>query len=117
MTDLRPNETCSECVKETTPNKEPLIPTPLPEYQKVGSDFFTLIRVNYRGLLSRYPEVVMLISMTSQAVIKAMTSMLACFGIAEIVVSDNGHSIPHRNLKTLPKSTTSSEVCSDSKDF
>ena len=57
-------EYCPECAKGTTPNKEPLIPTPLSEYllQKVGSDLFTLNGDNYLLLMdyfSWYPEVVM----------------------------------------------------------
>jgi len=86
---------CPECAKEFTPNKEPLIPTALPEYpwQKVGSDLFTLQGVQYLVVVdyfSRYPEVVKLPTTTSQSVIKALKSMFARFGIPEIVVSDNG---------------------------
>ena len=40
---------CPECSRNTTPNKEPLMPTPLPDYpwQKVSSDLFVLKGVTY----------------------------------------------------------------------
>ena len=85
---------CPECANESTPNKEPLIPTALPQYpwQKVGSNLFTLQGVQYLVVVdySRYLEVVKLPTTTSQSVIKALKSMFARFGIPEIVVSDNG---------------------------
>ena len=85
---------CPECANESTPNKEPLIPTALPQYpwQKVGSNLFTLQGVQYLVVVdySRYLEVVKLPTTTSQSVIKALKSMFAHFGIPEIVVSDNG---------------------------
>lgn len=40
---------CPYCTRESTPRKEPLMPTALPEYpwQKVGSDIFTLNGASY----------------------------------------------------------------------
>ena len=40
---------CIECARECKPNKEPLIPTPLPEYtwQQVATDLFTLKGSDY----------------------------------------------------------------------
>lgn len=86
---------CPHCVKESTPRKEPLVPSPLPDYpwQKIGSDLFVLdgktylIAVDY---LSRFPEVVTLSSTTSGSVISVLKTLFARYGIPEEVVSDNG---------------------------
>ena len=55
-------KTCQHCVKESTPPKEPLIPTPLPDYpwQRVASDLFQLGKTTHLIVVdyfSRYPEV------------------------------------------------------------
>ena len=86
---------CPECSRDSTPHKEPLIPSTLPDYpwQKIATDLFTLkgdshiVIVNY---FSRYPEVIRLRSTTSQSVITALKSAFARHGIPETAVSDNG---------------------------
>ena len=54
-------EHCSVCVKHSTPHREPLMPTVLPDYpwQSVAMDLFVLNGVNYVVIVdyfSRYPE-------------------------------------------------------------
>ena len=86
---------CQECLRDAVPSKEPLIPTPLPEYpwQKLGSDLFTLrgetyfLEVDY---FSRYTKVVHLKSMTSQSVIAAMKSIFSHHSLPEALLTDNG---------------------------
>ena len=86
---------CQECSRNATPNKEPLIPTPLPDYpwQKVSLDLFFLNGVTYVVIVdyfSRYPEVIQLKTTTSQGVIAALKSIFSRHGIPETIVSDNG---------------------------
>ena len=86
---------CPECAREARPSKEPLVPTPLPEYpwQQVATDLFTLGGSDYLVIVdyfSRYPEVIQMRSTTSQAVIKALKSVFARHGIPETLRSDNG---------------------------
>ena len=62
------------CVKKCSPNKEPLIPTDLPDYpwQKIGTDLFFMNRANYVvavDCFSRYFEIIKLKSTTSGSVI------------------------------------------------
>jgi len=86
---------CPECTHDATPNKEPLMPTSLPDHpwQKVGSDLFTLKGVNYLLVVdyfSWYPEVVQLKSTTSQSVITSLKSVFSRHGIPATLFSDNG---------------------------
>lgn len=88
-------ERCPKCVKEFTPQREPLMPTKLPDYpwQKVGSDLFMLKGATYLVLVdyfSRYPEVVKLTSTTSHSVIEALKPIFSRHGVPETMVSDNG---------------------------
>ena len=86
---------CPDCARDTTPNKELLMPTELPDYpwQRVATDLFVLKGVTYVLIVdyfSRYPEVIKLTTTTSQSVILAMKSVFSRHGIPEIVQSDNG---------------------------
>ena len=86
---------CPECARAARPKKEPLLPTPLPDYpwQQLATDLFTLKGKNYLVLVnyfSRYPEVIQLCSTTSKAIIDLLRSVFARHGIPEIVRSDNG---------------------------
>ena len=86
---------CSECSRDAKPNKEPLIPTPLPDHpwQKVGSDLLTLDGSTYLLVVdyfSRYPEVIQLRKTTTQSVTNALRSIFSRHGIPETLVSDNG---------------------------
>ena len=54
---------CPICVKDATPNSEPMIQTELPDFpwQRVASDLFMLNEVNYplvADYFSRFPEVI-----------------------------------------------------------
>ena len=42
-------ENCRECAKESRPQREPMIPTPLPEFpwQQVGVDLFEMAGQHY----------------------------------------------------------------------
>ena len=101
-------KSCPHCVKETQQRKEPLMPTPLPDYpwQKVGSDLFELngkpylITVDY---FSRYPEVTTLSSTLSLSVITALKSSFARYGIPEIVATDNGPQFSSQEFKLFAR--------------
>ncbi len=86
---------CAVCAQNSTPNREPLITSKLPEYpwQVVGTDLFTLEGIQYLltvDYFSRYPEVTRLTSTTSAEVIKALKLVFSRHGIPETVRSDNG---------------------------
>ncbi|KAL5017541.1 hypothetical protein ScPMuIL_007130 [Solemya velum] len=86
---------CTICVKQKADHAEPLRPTPFPErpWQKVGSDLFQIKNAIYLLVVdyfSRYIEIALLKSTSSQAVINHMQSIFARHGIPETVVSDNG---------------------------
>ena len=86
---------CPVCARNATPNMEPLMVTPLPDYpwKVVGTDLFEkegghyLLTLDY---FSRFPEVTKPTSTTSAAVIFALKAIFARHGIPEIVRSDNG---------------------------
>ena len=83
-------QSCQECAKLSLAKKEPLIPTPLPDYpwQLVGTDLFELNQKHYLLVVdyySRYPEVLQLSSTTSSSasVITALKTIFARHGIPE----------------------------------
>ena len=68
---------------------------PLPDYpwQVIGSDLLQVKNDHYlltADCFSRYPEVTKVTSTTSAAVLSALKTQFARFGIPEIVRSDNG---------------------------
>ena len=86
---------CQVCAKDAIYHKEPMMPTPLPEYpwQVIGSDLFEVKGSHYLLIVdyfSRFPEIVKLYSITSTAIISAFKSVFSRFGIQEILRSDNG---------------------------
>ena len=86
---------CPVCTKEAQPRREPLLPSPLPQYpwHTVGTDLFELKGNHYLAIVdyfSRYPEVIKLTTTTSTGVIKALQSVFSRHGIPEIIRSDNG---------------------------
>ena len=95
---------CPECVKMTANPRDPLLTTPLPKYpwEKVATDLFQhngstyLLAVDY---FSRYPEVIKLNSITSQAVISSLKSIFTHHGIPTVLVSDNGPQFDSRDMK------------------
>lgn len=108
---------CTVCAKNATPNKEPLMASPLPDYpwQKVGTDLLSLNGVDYLIVVdyfSRYPEVVKLTTVTSQSVIRALRSLFARHGIPEYVASDNGPQYSSQEFSDFAKTYGFSHVCS-----
>ena len=96
------------CTKESSPRKEPLLSTSLPEYpwQKLGTDLFTLDGTTYivvTDYFSRYPEVIKLTSTTSSAVISVLKSLFSRHGIPQDVMSDNGPQYPSQEFTTFAK--------------
>ena len=100
---------CSTCLKYSNKQqREPLIPHELPNYpwQKVGSDLFMdqgktyLIVTDY---YSGYPEVMQLQTITSRAIVTAIKTIFARFGIPEVLISDNGPQYDCREFKEFSK--------------
>ena len=107
-------KSCPHCVKEHSPPKQPLMPTPLPDYpwQRVGSDLFHLNGNTYLIVVdyfSRFPEVIILSSTTSKSVIMALKTIFARHGIPQVVVSDNG---PQYSSRQFAKDYTFTHVTS-----
>ena len=99
---------CPECTKESKAGKEPLIPTPLPEYpwQQVATDLFSLNGSDYLvavDYFSRYPEVIQLRSTVSQAIINALKTIFARHGIPETLRSDNGPQFASKEFADFAK--------------
>ena len=88
-------QNCPECTRLSRQRKEPLLGTPLPEFpwKVVGTDLFELEKKHYLLIVdyfSRYPEVILMKSTTSTAVIDALKAVFSRHGIPEILRSDNG---------------------------
>ena len=86
---------CPACCRDAPPRREPLIPTPLPEFpwQRAATDLFELKGATYLlavDYFSRFPEVIKLRSTTSSSIIAALKAVFGRHGIPEVVVSDNG---------------------------
>ena len=105
---------CPHCVRDSTPQKEPLMLTALPDYpwQKIGTDLLMLDEATYLiavDYFSRYPKAVKLTTVTSQSVIKSLKSIFSKYGIPEEIMSDATkiNSMRHRNSQTLLDHTIS----------
>ena len=88
-------ERCPQCSRDRVQNKEPLIPTPLPDHpwQKLGSDLFVQDGTTYILVVdyySRYPEVIQLKTTTMQSIIHALKIVFSRNGIPQTIFSDNG---------------------------
>ena len=98
-------QNCSCCVKfSPAQTREPLQPheKPTRAWQMVGTDLFQAAGKNYLVIIdyySIYPEVIMMPSSSSQAVITAMKSVFARHGIPEKVLSDNGPQYSSNDFK------------------
>ena len=99
-------KSCPVCQKTTTPNKEPLIITPLPSHpwECIATDLFELknstylLTVDY-NYYSRFVEAQKLNSTTSSGVITHLKSIFARFGIPAKMVSDNGLQFSSQEMK------------------
>ena len=103
---------CPECTQHATPQREPLLPKPLPDYpwQKVVSDLFTLRGTNYLVVVdyfSCFPEVIKFQSTTSNSIILAMKSIFSRYGIPEVLISDNGPQCSSQELQIFQSNTIS----------
>jgi len=86
---------CRKCIEHRSNPREPLIPTAVPDrpWQTVGTDLLYLkgkpylVAVDY---FSKFVEVSLLASETSQETIRALKSIFARHGIPETLRSDNG---------------------------
>lgn len=99
---------CPECRKDATSQREPLLPTKLPDYpwQRVGTDMFALKEKNYLLVVdyfSRYPEVIKMKSTTSDSIIEALKAIFSRHGVPETVVSDNGPQYSSREFHEFAK--------------
>ena len=101
-------ERCSICARDSSPRREPFIPSKLPDHpwQKIRIDLFYLKKSNYILIIdyfSRYIEVIKLKSTTSQSIIEALQSVFSCYSIPETVVSDNGPQYSSNEFNTFAK--------------
>lgn len=86
---------CATCAETRAQRLEPMLPsgTPSRPWEEVGIDLFHLNTQDYVLLVdyrSRFPEVITLRSTTAEAVIAAVKSVFARYGIPRVVRSDNG---------------------------
>ncbi len=86
---------CPECIKYQTQRAEPLQPTLLPNrpWKKVATDLFEWKKSTYLLIVdyySRWIEMCLLQSLTSESVIQHTKSIFARHGIPDEVISDNG---------------------------
>ena len=107
---------CLSCAKDATPRKEPMIPTPLPDYpwQRVGTDLFYHKGTNYLLVVdyfSRYPEILKLTSYLSQHH-KALKTIFSRHGVPETVQSDNGPQYASQEFAEFAKAYNFSHVTS-----
>ena len=99
---------CSACTKVLAAPRQPMLPTPLPEYpwQRVASDLFELDKKTYILVVdyfSRYVEVQTLSSTTSPSIIRTLKSIFARHGIPETFVSDNGPQYSSQEMKDFAR--------------
>ena len=102
-------ENCRECARVARPRREPLLPTPLPDYpwQVVASDLFELKGEHYLLVVdyfSRYPEVIKLSSTTSSNIIALLKTIFARHGIPEVLRTDNGPQYAAKEFSVFAKS-------------
>jgi transposase InsO family protein len=99
---------CPECVKISTPNREPLIIAELPDYpwQRIATDLFMFNGTDYLLVVdyfSRYPEIIKLSSTNSLSIITGLKSIFSRHGIPETVMSDNGPQYTSKEFKEFAK--------------
>ena len=99
---------CSECIKYQSQRAEPLKSTPLPKrpWQKVGTDLFDWNKSTYLLIVdyySRWIEISLLQSLTSESVIHHTKSIFARHGIPDEVISDNGPQYASQQYSSFAK--------------
>ena len=87
---------CTVCAEHAASRREPLMPTPLPNYpwQVIRSDLFQLNGEHYLIIVdyfSRFPEVFKMTSTVSSKVIDVLKRVFARYGIPEVFRSDTIH--------------------------
>ena len=102
-------ERCPTCVRVSTPRREPLLPSYLPDYpwQKIGTDLFFLNGANYLvavDYFSRYIEAIKLKTTTARSIIEGLKSMFSRHGIPEKIISDNGPQYPSHEFAEFASS-------------
>ena len=106
---------CPHCVQTTTPKREPLLQSTLPDHplERVATDMFELNGSTYLLLVYyffRYIEVQKLSSTTSTSVITAMKAIFARHGVPAVMVSDNGPQFASREMREFSESYGFSQV-------
>nr|XP_037270721.1 uncharacterized protein K02A2.6-like [Rhipicephalus microplus] len=104
---------CAKCAETRTLRSEPLSPTPTPErpWQRLGIDLFHLEGRDYVLIVdyySRFPEIVTLGTSSAKAVVAAVKSCFARFGIPDVVRTDNG---PQFSSKEFADFATAYRFC------
>ena len=94
-------KSCPVCQKTTTPNKEPLISTPLPSHpwERIATDLFELKNSTYLltvDYYSRFVEVQKLNSTTSSSVITHLKSILLGLAYQPRWYQTMGHNLAPR---------------------
>lgn len=89
-------EHCKQCqVTKPAQNREPLMPTPLPDrpWSRVAADICEVDKINYLVVVdyfSRYIDLVYLPDMTSATVRSRLSAIFARWGCPTTLVTDNG---------------------------
>ena len=96
-------KSCSECMKTTTPAREPLLLSILLDFpwERVATDLFELKEVTYVVLVdyySRYIEIQKLQSTTAASVITALKAVFFRHGVPAVLMSDNGPQFLSREM-------------------
>ena len=99
---------CPVCTKVLAAPRQPMLPTPLPEYpwQQVASNLFELNKKTYilvADYNSRYVEAQSLTSTTSASVISVLKSIFARHGIPKTFVSDSGPQYTSQEMKAFTR--------------
>ena len=88
-------KSCSDCMKTTTPAREPLLQSTLPDFprERVATDLFELKGATHVVLVdycSRYIEIQKLQSTTAASVITALKAVFSRHRVLAVLMSDNG---------------------------
>jgi len=110
-------EHCSTCIKHRDIKHQPMIESELPSapWMVIGSDIFTFEKQLYLVVIDYYRkwiEVATIEFQTTQSVITALKIMFACFGIPQIIRSDNGTCFASKEFRDYARCTGFSLVTS-----